>query len=94
MLSDSQRRKLEKEKNELEKQHELLFNKIAGIKRDRITATDASVIFKYDDDIDKGETNLEEINSSLNGIEKQLRDDEQLRNHPNSVDFRSYWPIL
>ena len=73
MLSDDERRRLEQEKNNLEQQHQLLSNKIARISRDLIIETDASVKFKYEQNIKTGEEELESITRRLNEIEKQIQ---------------------
>jgi ABC-type branched-subunit amino acid transport system substrate-binding protein/predicted MPP superfamily phosphohydrolase len=73
MLSDDQRHRLEQEKQSLEQDYELQSKKIATIRRALIIETDASVKFKYEQQIQVEGKELESITRRLDEIEKQIQ---------------------
>jgi hypothetical protein len=73
MITQEQRRQLEREKNSLEQLCQLQSEKIARIQKALIIETDPSRKFQYEQQIQQEEYTLKELNDKLYKIENQLQ---------------------
>ncbi|MEC4813771.1 MAG: CHAT domain-containing protein [Scytonema sp. PMC 1069.18] len=73
MLSEQQRRRLEREKNSLEELYELQSDKISKIQKALTIETDPSRKFQYEQQLKEEESSLQELGDRLEGIEQQLQ---------------------
>ncbi len=73
MLSDDKRRRLEKNKKDLEQLYELQSEKINNLRNAKIIETDPSRKFEYEHQIKNEETELKKLEDRLDDIEKHLQ---------------------
>ncbi|MBN3941860.1 hypothetical protein [Nostoc sp. NMS9] len=71
--SQTQRQRLQQERDSLEKAHALQSEKVAEIRKARIVETDPSRKFQFKQELQEEERSLEELADRLNAIEQQLQ---------------------
>ncbi|NEQ19480.1 MAG: hypothetical protein F6K28_07280 [Microcoleus sp. SIO2G3] len=72
MITQEQRRRLERERNSLEKLYKLQSEKVAWIREALIIETDPLRKFQYEHQIQEDECTLKELDDKLSEIENQL----------------------
>jgi ABC-type branched-subunit amino acid transport system substrate-binding protein len=78
MLSDSQRHRLKQEKENLERQHQLLSEKIVAIELDVISQANTAIKFQNQRQVVEEKKNLSRIHDRLEEIENLIREDDKL----------------
>ncbi|GAA6620827.1 hypothetical protein [Scytonema sp. NUACC26] len=86
MLSEHKRRRLEQERNSLEKLYELQSEKIARIREALIVETDPSRKFQYEQQIQEEEQALQKLSDRIDEIEQQLVSPTPVISEPQKIN--------